>query len=200
MSWRDELRPASWRGVAFGVFTAEGRFGRRVVVHEYPYRDAVWVEDLGRGPRRLQVIGFLVGDDVIAQQEEMIEAAEQEGPGDLVHPQHGLVRASLVEFGSAVRHDLGRVVELHMLFIQDSQRLFPAAGLATGDLLRQAADSAATASGASFLASLEGTVRGGLEATRQAQATVRQWTSTASRLVGSAGNILNAVGGLVPGS
>jgi len=199
MAWRDDLRPASWRGIDFGVLTADGRFGRRTVVHEYAYRDAVWVEDLGRGPRRLQLLGFLVGDDVAAQQEAMIEAAEQAGAGELVHPQLGLLRVTLLEFGTSARHDLGRVVELHMLFIEAGERLFPAAGLATGDLLRQAADAAGGASGDSFLASLADTASGGLNAVRQAQSTLRGWTSTASRLVGDATNTLNAVGALVPG-
>jgi prophage DNA circulation protein len=199
MSWRDDLRPASWRGIDFGVLTAEGRFGRRTVVHEYAYRDAVWVEDLGRGPRRLQLLGFLVGDDVAAQQEAMIEAAEQEGAGELVHPQLGLLRVTLVEFGTSVRHDLGRVVELHMLFIEAGERLFPASGLATGDLLRQAAEVAGGASGDSFLGTLGSTVSGGVEAIRQAQTTLRGWTSTASRLVGGAANAVNSVGALVPG-
>ncbi len=39
MSWSDQLLPASFRGVPFGVLGSRSRFGRRLAVHEYPYRD-----------------------------------------------------------------------------------------------------------------------------------------------------------------
>ena len=46
-AFSDTLLPASWRGVPFHGLSGELRFGRRPVVHEYPFRDSVWVEDLG---------------------------------------------------------------------------------------------------------------------------------------------------------
>ncbi|HSR77153.1 MAG TPA: DNA circularization N-terminal domain-containing protein, partial [Xanthobacteraceae bacterium] len=50
--WWEQLQPGSWRGVPFVMDAAENRAGRRTAIHEYPYRDTVWVEDLGRLPRR----------------------------------------------------------------------------------------------------------------------------------------------------
>jgi prophage DNA circulation protein len=77
--WTDRLLPASFRGVPFAVRSASGRFGRRQAVHEYPFRDTVWVEDLGRNARRLTIDGFLIenslvygGGDVILQKDRMI--------------------------------------------------------------------------------------------------------------------------------
>jgi prophage DNA circulation protein len=199
MGWRDELRRASWRGIEFDVLVTESRFGRRTALHEYPFRDAVWVEDLGRGARRMHLVGYLVGDDVAQQQDEMIEAAEQEGPGELVHPTLGLRQVSLVEFGTSARHELGRVIELSFVFVEGEQRLYPASAIATGDAVAQAASALEAASEGSFLGSLQVAAQGGLNAVRQAQTTVRGWTSTASRLVGSATNAIGSVGSLIPG-
>ncbi|WP_374707575.1 DNA circularization N-terminal domain-containing protein, partial [uncultured Deefgea sp.] len=39
MAWREQLQPASFRGVPFYVYTSSGEVGRRNVVHEYPLRD-----------------------------------------------------------------------------------------------------------------------------------------------------------------
>ncbi len=46
--WEEHLHQASFRGVPFAVLEADGLFGRRQAVHEYPYRETAWVEDMGR--------------------------------------------------------------------------------------------------------------------------------------------------------
>ena len=45
--WFEHIHPASFRGVPFAVVSAEGVFGRRRAVHEYPYRNTARVEDRG---------------------------------------------------------------------------------------------------------------------------------------------------------
>ncbi|HHL9455219.1 TPA: DNA circularization N-terminal domain-containing protein, partial [Escherichia coli] len=39
--WQSHIHQASFCGVPFGVIAGEGVYGRRVAVHEYPYRDTV---------------------------------------------------------------------------------------------------------------------------------------------------------------
>src|SRR4051812_35371889 len=101
-SYLQQLRPATWRGVEFFVTRSQARFGRRNVVHRYPYRDAPWVEDLGKKGRLIHVVGFLVGDDVIAQSKTMRDVCEQkdsdEQGGILVHPIFGEDRYALLDF------------------------------------------------------------------------------------------------------
>ncbi len=118
--WAWGLQPASWRGVHFVVRQSKIRRGRRVVVHEYPYRDEVWVEDLGRGTRMVTFAGFLIGDNVFAQRDKMVAAAEAAGTGVLVHPSLGRLTGSLVDFSAGERFDLGRVVELDFTLIQST--------------------------------------------------------------------------------
>ena len=62
--WQSQLRPCSFRGVPFAIISEEGSHGRRQSVHEYPYRDTAWVEDMGRGTRRFVLKGFLVQDSL----------------------------------------------------------------------------------------------------------------------------------------
>ena len=46
------LQNALWRGVPFHVTGAVTRKGRKQAVHNYAFRDGVWVEDMGRAPRQ----------------------------------------------------------------------------------------------------------------------------------------------------
>src|SRR5262249_16599750 len=54
----------SWRGVGFVMDVGQTTTGRRIAIHEYPYRDSIWAEDLGKLPRRFSFQAFLTGDDV----------------------------------------------------------------------------------------------------------------------------------------
>lgn len=107
MTWREDLRRvnvagrqrvgASFRGVAFYVESAERSGGRRSVVHEFPLRDEPFVEDLGRRARAFRVDGYVLGDDYLTQRDALLAALEDtEGPGELVHPYHGVRRAVCV--------------------------------------------------------------------------------------------------------
>lgn len=50
------LLPASWRGVPFAVTDHVTTVTRRQAVHEYPDREDVWTEDMGRGADRKSVV------------------------------------------------------------------------------------------------------------------------------------------------
>lgn len=54
------LQPASWRNIPFGVTSTSLMMGRKLAVHDYPYTDGVWVEDLGAKGKNFNVIGFIV--------------------------------------------------------------------------------------------------------------------------------------------
>lgn len=190
-------RPASWRGIEFGIWNQESSFGRATALHGYPFRDPVWVEDLGRGTRRLGLVGFRVGDDVGELEREMIDAAEEEGPGQLVHPTLGLLKASLIEFRSHVRHDLDRVVELHFVFVESSDG--PLKGLDAGGQIGLLAEALNAASTGDFVSRVGGLLRSGAAAVQQVQRTVGDWTGLANRLAGDIRTVLNVVALVVPG-
>lgn len=144
-----QLRPASYRGVAFGVTSGTAKLGRRNAIHEYPFRDIPWVEDLGRAARRITITGFLVGDDVIAQREKMIQAVERGGEGELVHPTLGRRTVALLDFTSNEHWDQGRVFEIQFTFVEQGQRLYPTT---TASAQQTAATAAAAVDGSSVAA------------------------------------------------
>ncbi|MBU8547232.1 MULTISPECIES: DNA circularization N-terminal domain-containing protein [Roseomonadaceae] len=199
MSGTLPYRPAAWRGVPFEVWNMEGSFGRATTIHEYPFRDSVWVEDTGRATRRLGLIGFRVGDDVAALELEMIEAAEAEEPGELLHPTLGLLKVSLVEFHTRIRHDLGRVVELHFLFVEDGSRRFPDVIEDFGGRIAALADALDEQAAGSFVQRAGAALTEGVAVVRSVQQTLGQYTAQANQLMGDARVVMNAVGMVAPG-
>ena len=104
MSWRDRLRPASFRGVEFSVVTVESEFGRRQVTHQAALVDVPTSEDLGRAADSFQVEGFLVGEDYDQARDELIKAIrDTPGPGRLVHPYQG--EKSVIASGFRIREE-----------------------------------------------------------------------------------------------
>lgn len=86
MTWRDSLRPASFRGVEFLVEGTETPVGRRTVTHEYPFRPLPYVEDLGPRAGRWRFEAYLVDENYRVALERLVRALNQPGTGRLVHP------------------------------------------------------------------------------------------------------------------
>jgi len=156
------LQQASWRGVPFAVTSSAIRLGRRTALHEYPNRDDVWVEDLGKQGRRIQVSGFLVenaaygGGAVIAQRTKMIQACEQAGPDDLVHPSLGRIKVSLLDFEASETAERGGAFGIRFTFIQAGQQEFPTSKVATQKQTQLAGVKAYAAATQDFLSKVSG--------------------------------------------
>jgi prophage DNA circulation protein len=129
-SWRDDLRRvtlsdgrrmigASFRGVPFLVETSDRAGGRRTVTHEFPLRDDPFVEDLGRKARTFRVDGYVLGDDYVLQRDGLLAALEDtEGPGELVHPYHGIRRAICTAVSVRESRQDGRIAILEIEFAE----------------------------------------------------------------------------------
>ena len=197
--WRKSLRPASWRGIPFFTLGGQIKVGRRNAVHEYPNRDTVWVEDLGRSARRMTVIGFLVGDDVVQQRERMIAACEAPGDGQLVHMTLGALTVSLMDTTFDERWDKGRYCEVSFVFVESGQRSFPSNVTSTSDATRQAATAADSAASADFATRVTSSLAGGAAVAGQASTAASGWASNAKGLANDATSLTNMVSTL-PGS
>jgi len=191
-AWFASLQPGSWRGAGFVLDAAETKAGRRVALHEYPYRDDVWPEDLGKLPRRFAITAFVVGDDVYAQRDAMLAACEQAGPGTLVHPTLGAVQCVLLDFSCADRREHGRVVEFQFAFILAGGPLYPNTSTSTGDAVDQAAGGLDT----SAMGDLGSTLAGIGPTVQSVVAPVAQFTSAAAGIASDAGQVIGAVRGL----
>ncbi|GEP09806.1 DNA circularization N-terminal domain-containing protein [Methylobacterium gnaphalii] len=89
MSWRDELRPPSFRGVPFRI-EANTRFGgRRGFTYEFAKSERSLDEDLGRRVTRVVVSAYVIGDDYTDQAEALEDALNREGGGTLILPTLG---------------------------------------------------------------------------------------------------------------
>ena len=103
MNWRDRFTSqGSFRGVAFVIDNDDLDFGRRVVKHEFPLRDEVIAEDLGKKAREHSVTVFVIGDDYLDKRDALIAAIEKPGAGTLVHPYYGTLNVTVSS--SRVRH------------------------------------------------------------------------------------------------
>lgn len=125
MSYREHLRPASFRGVPFEVEGSQGTFGRRTVTHEYPQRDTPYIEDLGRATRKFSISAFVVEPNYLAKRDRVLAALEQAGPGTLVHPFYGSMEVSVESFTIRETKQDGGMAALTITVIESGTLQFP---------------------------------------------------------------------------
>ncbi len=140
-SWlADNLRPGSFRGIAFEVDTAEKEFGPRTIVHEFPLRRDAVHEFIGNLPKSFPVEMLLIGDDVIARTAQLEEALDKAESGRLVHPWYGELDVVVV---GAVRTRMstkeGRVARLTATFQLSGAEASPIIAVDTKAAVDQAA-------------------------------------------------------------
>lgn len=142
-SLSSKLRKASYNGVNFEVSNSNLKFGRRVVVHEYPQQDVPYGEDLGRATRIITMSAFIVGADYASRSKKLIEALEKPvtEPGTLVHPWLGSLKVYLSEKPQITWNLAQRLVTFNLTFVEAGQLNKPKAGTSWGDKLRAKVDS-----------------------------------------------------------
>ncbi|BDC37761.1 DNA circularization protein [Paraburkholderia terrae] len=188
-SYFDQLRPASYRGVSFVSLGGESAFGRRNQVHQYPQRDTPWIEDLGRGARRIRMYGFVIGDDVITQRELMISAVETAGDGELVHPTLGRLTVNLMDFRSVERWEHGRYFEFQFEFVEAGQRTYPAAETATTQSVLNSVGGLNVAAALNFAKTALNAIAYGAAVLGTVVNTALGWYTEAKNIVGDARNL-----------
>lgn len=185
--WEENLHPASFRGVPFAVTDGESQFGRRQAVHEYPMRDRVWVEDLGRGTRRITLQGFIVqgsriysAGDVLTQRDSLVVACETKGSGTLVHPTLGELTVSIPDGGLKLREgvDQGRSFSFTLTCLEGGLKTF---ALTTGSPADGSVDqswfSTVTTAAAAVIAEVKGEILSVKHAATTIQNTLSFWSS-----------------------
>lgn len=141
-SWKDNLRPASFRGVEFFVDTSQYTGGRRVTFHEFPDRDLPFAEDLGKAGQTFKIDGYILGDDYFDTKQELIDAVNAEGSGELVHPYYGTLQVQCGAFSVDENKGEGRFAKLSFQFYEAGDSRFPQQ---VDDKQSQLEDSAAAA-------------------------------------------------------
>ncbi len=147
--FQSTLLPASWRGIPFFVLEADVRAGQRAYTHEFPFRDVVYSEPLGREARHYQMNGYLVGDDVNAQYLAMMGAIEADGPDTLVHPSLGAVQVVCIQ-AECTQTTAGRYVEIKFQFVEAGTLSYPTTGANTQATSTTAASNVGASAPTSF--------------------------------------------------
>jgi prophage DNA circulation protein len=199
--WASSLRPASYGGIPFGVESAKTSAGRKTAIHDYPFRDSNWVEDLGLKSRQFEISGFLVEDDlitkqgsVIAQRNAFLTACETAGPQTLVHPSLGSVpNVCCLSVEINERRDLGRVFEFRLTLIVSGVRLYPSVSLSTGDASINNAAGLQSGSLSDFVADTVASIQAGAAVVQQAVSTAVQWYQIGVTVVNDVKRIMGAV-------
>ncbi len=140
MARPETLRPASFRGIRFLVDISETTGGRRNILHEYPYKDEPYTEDLGRKAREYTFDAFVIGSDHEDRRRRLLEAIELNAtPGTLVHPLFGSIRV----IPGPVRHRYdnkeSRIEYFQLTFFEAGENRFPDASFDTRQAVGDAA-------------------------------------------------------------
>lgn len=187
----------SFRGVPFLIESSDRSGGRRVIVHDFPQRDAPFIDELGRTSPTIRVEAFVLGDDVAKQRDNLRAALEDvAGPGVLVHPEYGRLDAVCVSLTIRQSNTEGRIARFQIDFqIQPDE---PVAPIETPDLeseVEERANAATTASTTALtdgydatgapgyaVASLEAELTARTEAARDALGRIATTTAELARL------------------
>ncbi|MBK5146002.1 DNA circularization protein [Budviciaceae bacterium BWR-B9] len=198
--WSEHLHPASFRGVPFAVQSGESVFGRRQAVHEYPFRDTVWVEDLGRSTRRITIRGFIVqssqlylSHDVITQRDSLVAACEEKGPGTLVHPTLGEIEVSIPDNGLRITEgEAGRVFEFTLTFIESGLRVFAITDASTAvSTVRKSWFALVSQVVATFIAVVKSEIRAVNQLIKTLKNTANFWVRMVDNTINEATNLGN---------
>ncbi|WP_122760841.1 DNA circularization protein [Pseudomonas viridiflava] len=130
-TWRDSLLPASFRGVGFFIEKAVVPVGRKGQLHEFPQRDEPYFESLGKQAQVHTLTAFIVGRDCFEKRDNLLEALEKDGAGELVHPWLGRMQVQVGQ--CSVTHTLieGGMVRLDLVFYPANPLKFPVSTLNT---------------------------------------------------------------------
>lgn len=138
-TWRDKLvwddktyHLASFRGAKFYVETTNTEVGRRNVIHQYPYRDLPYVEDLGQDADIFAVNGYIIQSkrnsyNHFPERNKLIEALRTKGSGTLIHPFYGNLEVN-VTGKSSISESLSRdggIAKFTMTFVQSGVNKYP---------------------------------------------------------------------------
>lgn len=209
-----DLQPAKWRNLPFGVSSIALSLGRKIAVHEYPYVDGIYAEDLGAKGKAFHVMGFIVegggaygGKGTLKQQlEEFEKAAMQWGDSEFIHPTLG-ARPKMCLLNLDIEQDQqGRVAALRFTLLENKVK---PTTMVVANTQAQTLALSAVAKKATLLETLmmiKGAVRsvraGILSVVNRFTTMVRQVISTAtslfSMITGLPGEIGRYIGSAIP--
>jgi prophage DNA circulation protein len=165
--WRDNLVPASFRGVVFHVEASSRAGGRRTVVHEYPKRNDPYAEDMGRHAIRWNFTGYLIlrdkgiGADLITQMRRLNTALDADDAGMLIHPTLGSMLCMCERWSYGDQRQKGGYLEYDMQFVEAGVPAMGIVGTDSAQALQNSASNAENTATQSIKTNTSGVLSGG---------------------------------------
>lgn len=140
-TWRDQMLPASFRGISFLIPQASVPVGMKVQLHEFPQRDEPYAEQMGKQAQVHRLVCWIIGDDCFERRDKFMEAVQTPGAGELVHPWLGRMQVKAGE--AELMHDFkqGGMAAFAVTFYPDLPLKFPTAKVNTQQQVVKASDS-----------------------------------------------------------
>lgn len=137
IDWRDSLyfdedRKAKFRDAYFYVDSVDTGLGRRNVLHQYPFKDEPYLEDLGPDADEFIINAYVVqnksnGHDYTTERDLLASALRKKGPGTLIHPSYGEMSVGVkgkVRITEAYGRE-GGIARFTITFVQAGISKFP---------------------------------------------------------------------------
>ncbi|TCK36730.1 prophage DNA circulation protein [Paraburkholderia sp. BL8N3] len=198
--WDYRLARASYGDIPFAVDSGHSVAGRRYAIHEYPFRDVGWVEDLGKLPSRWELDGYLVEDSLIygggpvkQQRDAMYALVTAGGAHTLVHPSFGSMPDIVCLKAEFSDDRAGRAIGVQFTFMKAGLRAYPASDTSTGDQSLNAASLTGIAALKDFVRTTATKIAIGAAVVQQAISTAVGWYQFAVALVNDGKRIIGSV-------
>lgn len=195
------LIPASFRGIPFGVNAMAVEAARRTVVHEYPFRESVWAEDLGGGTNLFAFSGFFADNAggllAMLARDAFLLAVKQPGPGILTHPTLGVFQASVISFSCVESKDALGAFVFDVRFCETvSGPEFPAQGVSGSGSISLASLNVLSAGGSDYAITALRYAGLGAAVLAVAPGVLRAWSYLPASLSSTAQSVMGSVVGL----
>jgi len=143
--WRQQIQQSSFRGVDFEIDTATMQFGRRGPIHQFPFKDVPFAEDVGRQARVFRVNAYVDGDNYLDRRDALLKAIENfDVPGTLIMPTFGTIRVKPSADSTVTYNNrIGGIETFSLIFTEAGSQEFPKATTNTKETSKIRADEVA---------------------------------------------------------
>lgn len=125
MSWLDRLVEASYEGVTFLTEDQTTSGGWRIALHEYPFRDDPYPENMGKKAYEPSFNAYFIGENYDQQAMALHEKLDTFGTGRLVHPVFGTMTVQLEDWQRKEVTAEGGICRYSLKFIQSGKQRLP---------------------------------------------------------------------------
>jgi len=128
--WRSKLKEAKFRDVSFFVDGSTTSVGRRNIIHEYPFQDQAYVEDIGGKANQFTINAHVIQQpplfNYFKARDKLIKALNTRGSGNLIHPYLGEKQVAVVGNPTFTEtFTQGGMATFSITFVETRDNLYP---------------------------------------------------------------------------